>query len=144
MTAQVPVQSDGYGDIEVPLDRVRFTPSSPLGNAQLDALKIAELGAEYAAAGGEKAAMAHLLADLQSIVMKSLLEALPRIMGDFKNVQRNRLNRLAQQVRNLPDLTPPPGFMASMMRGTMPLGLVSREDVIRILTSAMEETPPVS
>jgi hypothetical protein len=76
---------------------------------------------------------------LQELSMDLSLRTLPMVMELVKQANQARLNTVIQKVRMMPEFG---GGLMRTLNGNGNISLVSRVDVINILTAAMVESPP--
>lgn len=120
---------------------VRVLPVHPLGGRPaVDATQLVEVGAMAGAFGVERGDVVALLHRLQVMNMQSSLAALPEVMELIKKANVDRLNTLVQKVRGMAEYG---GGIGRIFNGQANVSLVSRQEVINLLTAAMVENPPI-
>ena len=126
-----------HAEAEVP---VRLMPRPPLGGRpSVSGTDLVELGTMAGALGVERSEMIRMMHKLQELGMNLSLQAMPLMMEMVKQANTARLNTVIQKVRMMPEFN---GGVARMFSGNGNVSLVSRLDVINILTTAMVESPP--
>jgi hypothetical protein len=126
--------------VEVGSPPVRLMPRHPLGGRPaIDGTDLVELGTMAGAIGVERSEMIRMMHKLQEMAMTSSLQTLPLVMEMVKQANQARINSVIQKVRMMPEFG---GGIMRTLNGNGNVSLVSRIDVINILTAAMVEAPP--
>lgn len=132
----------------VPVNVMPPTPTQAAAVGDIDGYAVAKLGALMAANGATQAAASDYMAVIQSIAIKTALEASHKLLAQQHELMVLQLNQLLQQVRNLPaqnmPISPPQGFMSRAMNGVQPILVreyVDKESVLQQI-SAMILNPP--
>ena len=119
---------------------MRLMPRPPLGGrAGISGTDLVELGTLAGAIGVERGDMVRMMHRLQELSMDLSLRTLPMVMELVKQANQARLNTVIQKVRMMPEFG---GGLMRTLNGNGNISLVSRVDVINILTAAMVESPP--
>lgn len=135
----LPELPEGY---DYPVDRVRhLSPSARGDRNRINGFEYANLGAQVASLGAEQAYVIKLLQVCETAGMKAFMEALPNILGEMQNLQRSLLNTVMQQVNAIKGVTPAGGFLSRFAAAGPVPEYITKEEVQRILASAIERLP---
>lgn len=115
-------------------------------NGGLDAGRMAILGAAAGALGLENSAVGRLTDRMAKAAYHAALANVEELLGEVHGVVGARLNRLLQDVRELPEQAMPEeqGVVALLLKTPrrMPTqSLVSRDAVLAMIAKAMAEKP---
>ena len=104
---------------------------------------IASLGSILGASGMEPTAVANLLQMVQTLAVQVVMEALPAILANLRELQAARIARLKDSVNKLPAATYQPGILARAMTQQTVVSYISLDEVLRLLDLAAAELPNV-
>lgn len=120
-------------------------PQGPTGaGTKLDALALAEMGAQIGALTNERGAAAALIESIQIATIQVVLQQLPEILTKVRSWEQARFQRLMTAVRGLPEAPLNQGLLGRMLATQPPINsYVDRAEVIRLIQAAMSENPQV-
>lgn len=142
MTGVAPVQptntqADLYARAAGP---VRLMPPHPLGTPGLSATDMADFGAIAAARGLERGDITGFMQTVQATAAEVSLRNATTLLDLVDKATKHRVDRIAQAVRAMPDVAVP-GLAGLVHRAQGPTGLISRNEVLMLLTAAASEAP---
>lgn len=120
---------------------MRLMPRPPLGGRGANSTEMVEFATVAGAMGIERGDMVRMMHRLQELSMDLSMRALPMMMDMVKQANQARLNTVLQKVRLMPEFG---GGLMRTLNGNGNISLVSRQDVINLLTAAMVESPPIT